>query len=111
MLLDLSGEEGHAMSDREATVDPDSVHDRDSFLAFVRALAADRRASVSEESQTPSALLSAQARGWENSSIESFLEASLRWAEDTGMGVSQGLPPDPTWRSFAVFLYCGKIYE
>jgi hypothetical protein len=38
-------------------------------------------------------------------------EAALSWAEDTDMGVDQGLPPEPSWRAFAVFLYCGKIYE
>jgi len=51
------------------------------------------------------------AGGWYNFSIESYLNASLSWAEDTDMGVSQGLPPEPSWRTFAAFLLCGKIYE
>jgi hypothetical protein len=40
-----------------------------------------------------------------------FLEAASAWAEATKMGETLGLPADPTWKNFAVFLYCGKIYE
>lgn len=92
-------------------LDPHAVHDRDSFLAFVLALAADRRASVAAERASPSSPYGPDAGGWENVSIERFLEAAVAWAEDTGMGVSQGLPPEPSWRAFAVFLNCGKGYE
>ena len=101
----------------EATdpLDPDTVHDRESFLAFVRALVADREAAVEAEERKPTDLrilgLVPDAGGWYNFTIESYLNASLSWAEDTGMGVNQGLPPEPSWRTFAVFLLCGKIYE
>ncbi|MBI3650905.1 MAG: hypothetical protein HY231_07625 [Acidobacteria bacterium] len=71
----------------------DQVEGRDSFFDFVRALIADRKNPV----------------GWENDTIENFLEAAL--AEDTDMGESQGLTEDQLWKKFAVFLYCGKIYE
>lgn len=92
-------------------LDPDSVHDRESFFAFVRTLIADRQASVATERGAPSNPYGPDAGGWENVSIESFLEAALAWAESTSMGVSQGLPSEPSWRAFAAFLYCGKIYE
>lgn len=51
------------------------------------------------------------AGGWENISIESFLEAALAWAESTNFGASQGLSDSNLWQKFAVFLYVGKIYE
>jgi hypothetical protein len=73
----------------------DQVESRDSFFDFVRALIQDRR----------------NPAGWENDTIEGFLEAALAWAEDSGMGESQGLTEDQIWKMFAVFLYCGKIYE
>jgi hypothetical protein len=92
-------------------LDPDAVHDRESFLTFVAALAADRRASAAAETTAPSSPYGPAAGGWENITIEDFLEAALSWAESTGMGESQGLPVGPTWSGFAAFLYCGKIYE
>jgi hypothetical protein len=88
-----------------------AVRDRESFFAFVEALAADRRAAVAAERVKPSSPYGPDAGGWENSTIEDFLWAALRWAESTGMGERQGLPAEPTWRAFAEFLYCGKIYE
>ncbi|MES2321528.1 MAG: hypothetical protein V4633_04640 [Pseudomonadota bacterium] len=73
-----------------------AVIDEATFLAFVRALAADRRANT---------------EAWENSSIEEFLEASSSWAEDSEFGSTQGISTASPWKKFAVFLYCGKIYE
>jgi hypothetical protein len=91
--------------------DPNAVHDRESFLMFVEALAADRKAAVAAERSTPSGPFGPDRSGWENVTIEAFLEAALAWAEATSMGVTQGLPVEPSWRAFAAFLCCGKIYE
>jgi hypothetical protein len=71
------------------------VEDRESFFVFVRALIADRK----------------NVQSWENTTIERFLSVALAWAEDSDMGTTQGLPQEPTWKAFAVFLYSGKIYE
>lgn len=92
------------------TFDPDldAVTDRDSFLAFVSALVADRREAGASETGSP---YGPDAGGWENVTIEDFLEAAIAWARDTDMGETQGLPASPSWRGFATFLYCGKIYE
>jgi hypothetical protein len=90
----------------------EKVHDRESFFAFVRALIADRDAAVALERESPSgSYAESDAGGWYNTVIETYLSAALNWAQTTGMGLSQGLPEDPSWKSFAVFLYCGKIYE
>jgi len=48
---------------------------------------------------------------WENTTIESFLEAAAAWARDSQFGQTQGLKTANPWRVFATFLYCGKIYE
>jgi hypothetical protein len=74
----------------------ETVSDETTFLAFVRALAADRRHAL---------------EAWENESIEGFLEAASSWAEDSDFGSKQGLSSASPWKKFAVFLYCGKIYE
>ena len=99
------------MDETPDLLDPKAVHDRDSFFAFVRALVEDREASVTAERNSPSSPYGPAAGGWENITIEGFLEAALAWAEATSMGFSQGLPYEPTWQSFAAFLNCGKIYE
>ena len=87
------------------------VEDKFSFYAFVEALARDRRQSVLEEARSPSNAYAADAQGWENTTVETFLEAALAWAEASDMGAAQGLPDGPSWKVFAIFLYCGKIYE
>lgn len=87
------------------------VTDRESFFDFVHALIADRQEEVAKEKKNPSNPYGSGANGWENDTIEDFLEAALAWATETDMGETQGLPSGPNWKGFAVFLYCGKIYE
>jgi hypothetical protein len=83
----------------------EAVMDEPSFLAFVDALARDRRKSEDPNSSD------CTRRGWENQSIADFLEAGHAWAEDSAFGLSQGLAAASPWKKFATFLYCGKIYE
>ncbi len=89
----------------------DQVNDRDSFFEFVRALIGDRKEEVAKERISPGSPHGSVANGWENGTIEGYLDAALRWAESTDMGRTQGVPGSPSSRSFAVFLYCGKVYE
>ena len=89
----------------------DQVEDLASFLAFVRALIEDRVDEVEKQKAHPIETIVCGPSGWENHSIEEFLSAALRWAQDSDMGRRQGLPEGPTWKAFAAFLYCGKIYE
>ena len=89
----------------------DRVHDRASFFDFVRQLALDRAQAAELETKNPSSPYGPDAGGWENSTIESYLDAALGWAEDTDMGTTQGLSSTPSWKEFATFLYLGKIYE
>jgi hypothetical protein len=89
----------------------ESVIDLPSFLVFVRLLAEDKAEAVRKEASHPSHFAEVDAGGWENTSIDGFLQAAASWAQDTEMGLSQGLSPDNPWKRFATFLYCGKIYE
>lgn len=96
-------------------LDLNSVHDRESFLALVRALVANREAAVEAERRRPTdprvVGLVPDAGGWYNFTIESYLDAAVRWAEATDMGESQGLPAGPSWKAFAAFLLSGMVYE
>jgi hypothetical protein len=87
------------------------VTDESSFLNFARALADDRRASTAAEKLKPSSPYSSDAGGWENVTIEGFLDAAVGWADDTELGKTQGISESNPWKRFATFLYCGKIYE
>ncbi|AJQ95081.1 DUF7660 family protein [Gynuella sunshinyii] len=87
------------------------VDDENSFLAFVEALKKDRENAIALEKKNPSSPHDSDAGGWENVTIESFLEAAHAWAIDSDFGASQGLSSDNIWKKMATFLYCGKIYE
>ncbi|HEX8220489.1 MAG TPA: hypothetical protein VF914_14930 [Chloroflexia bacterium] len=89
----------------------EQVRDRGSFFVFVRALVEDWEDEVQKEKLSPSSPYGPGANGWENGTIGAYLEAALRWAETTQMGQTQGLPREPSWKAFAHFLCCGKIYE
>ena len=79
----------------------ESVSDAASFLVFARLLASDRINKTN----------GSDVNGWQNNSIEDFLESAIAWAESTDIGLSQGLSASNPWKRFAVFLYSGKIYE
>src|SRR5438874_11545682 len=89
----------------------DAVKDRDTFLAFVRALSNDRGRSVAQEELNPSSPYEPDAGGWENTTIQDFLESAASWAEDSDFDIPEGSPVETAWQAFAGFLYAGKIYE
>jgi hypothetical protein len=89
----------------------EQVIDAPTFLKFAQALTLDRVESKKMELFAQVNANVAEENKWENTTIESFLEAAITWAEDSDFGISQGLLPSNPWRQFAVFLYCGKIYE
>ena len=88
----------------------DRVEDRETFFQFVHALIEDRVDEVEKEQEQPSNPYGPGANRWENGTIEAFLHAAVRWAEDS-IGQKDGMTDEPTWKSFATFLWCGKIYE
>jgi hypothetical protein len=86
----------------------ENVVDRDSFLAFVRGLMEDRLDEAKREKKSPSSPYGSGCNGWENVTIEDFLESAIAWAESSS---GKELAGELSWRSFAEFLYAGKIYE
>ena len=77
----------------------EAVCDEESFVAFLAALGADRADEEQKEKQNPS--YASGANGWENETIEAFLEAATAWAEASKNGLP--LLPKSTnpWRRCA----------
>lgn len=84
-----------------------SVHDRESFLAFLDALVEDWNQSARMEAQSPSAPYGAAALGWENVSVGHFLESARAWASDA----PSQFPASASWHAFAQLFLAGKVYE
>jgi hypothetical protein len=84
------------------------VTDRDSFIAFVEALAAERSDAAAIERANPQTYMVDGAHGWKNGDIDGFLYAALRYFEP---GPDDRPESEPSWRVFAEILWCGKIIE
>jgi hypothetical protein len=72
------------------------VTDEDTFLEFLQALRDD---------------WSANARSWENVTFDTFLEAAVRWAEDSRHAPMLGPPSENPWRRCADILRAATLYE
>jgi hypothetical protein len=86
----------------------DRVIDRDSFIAFVSALADERREAQRLEQEEPIRYQLGGALNWQNGDIASFLEAALCYFDGGPFHQPEAVP---SWRMLAEFLYFGKIYE
>jgi hypothetical protein len=86
----------------------EQVADRDSFIAFVEALAAERAEAAQIEWANPQAYMVDGAHNWKNGEIEGFLYASLQYFSP---GPFHQPEEEPSWRVFAEILWCGKIIE
>jgi hypothetical protein len=86
----------------------DKVNGRDSFIAFVEALAAEREDAQRVEGENPQRYMVDGAHNWKNADIASFLYAALGYFEERPF---QPAESEPNWKMFAEFLYCGKIVE
>jgi hypothetical protein len=86
----------------------DAVVDRDTFVAFVHALADERARAAEIEKANPKACCVDGALGWKNGDIAGFLYAALDYFTEKPFH-----KPDrePSWRMFAEILWCGKIIE
>jgi hypothetical protein len=81
------------------------VNDEKSFLRFVAELRKDRETEVKAKTATPIDSFRRGPYGWENHTIEDFLEASEARAEDSNFGESQGLKGASPWKKFAIFVF------
>jgi hypothetical protein len=86
----------------------ESVIDRESFIAFVRALATEREEAERMERADPDRYQLGGASNWQNGDISAFLWAALEYFEP---GPYHQPEDTPSWRMLAEFLYFGKIYE
>ena len=91
----------------------DNVKDRESFLDFVDALASDFAVEKKIEASRPSNPYGRGALGWENGSIDTFLDACTA-AVRGNLQHDDREPPlgeQASWKQFAQFLLWGKHYE
>ena len=86
------------------------VEDQKSFIEFAKALQADKEDENRKEKKKPSNPYGHGWNGWENTTIDGFLESAIAWAEDSEFG-DRIEKTDNLWKKFALFLYGGKIYE
>ena len=84
------------------------VEDRDSFITFVRALAAERERAEEMEREDSTRYRLGGALDWQNRDISSFLYAALDYFESKPLHHPED---SPSWRMFAELLYFGKIIE
>jgi hypothetical protein len=84
------------------------VTDRDSFIAFVKALADERAEAAEVERADPQRYTLDGAHDWKNGDIEGFLYAALDYFSPKPFHRPE---TEPSWRMFADFLWCGKIIE
>jgi hypothetical protein len=91
----------------------ESVHDEESFLDFLSALAADRADSIAKEKVRRSSPYGPEANDWENISIDAYLDAAVAWARASskGLPLADYVPSPNPWRRCAEILYAGRIYE
>lgn len=90
----------------------DRVDSKESFLAFIRALADDATSAAKENQHTRDGKINLSPGGWENGTIADFLYTAEAWASGNyGHNGQPHVPVEPSWRSFAHLLHSGKFYE
>ena len=75
------------------------------FLTFLGVLREHRDAAVEEARNSPSQAFDVGPGGWENWTIEEFLEGMEAYAQDAQ------LPTQPAWRDVARLLLAARGYE
>src|SRR4051794_3318334 len=89
----------------------DAVCDEGTFVDFAAALAADRRHEVAKAKASPASPCGPGANGWENGTIETFLDAAAAWASASKNGLEGYTKSDNPWKRCADILHAGKCYE
>jgi hypothetical protein len=88
-----------------------AVADERAFIRLLQMMALDRQDEQQKELASPSPPYSAGANGWENGSIEAFLDAAAAWAEATSRTTHLGAGPSDAWRRAAMIVVAGAFYE
>ena len=89
------------------------VCDEETFLQFLLALRDDRERSIAKELLSPSSPYGPDAGGWENTTIERYLNAAVTWANASknGLPLAGYSPPSNAWRRCADILCAAIVYE
>lgn len=86
------------------------VNDEQSFIGFIEALRSDFAAERRLNDETPSLHDRTDFSGWENGTVDTFLDAAAAWA--TASSKSQPSASDKNvWQRCASILFAGKFYE
>jgi len=84
----------------------EKVNSKETFFQFVKALKEDKIEEDEKEKTSPSSPYGPGTNGWENGTISTFLDAVEAYGKDSDL-----IKEEPNWKSFALLLYAGKIYE
>jgi hypothetical protein len=85
-----------------------AVVDEVTFVSFLEELAADFSADAKEAAAAGTSPYGAGPRGWQNGTVDQFLECAASWSTDAqGRFRTSGNP----WQRCAQILYMGKLYE
>jgi len=87
------------------------VNDEQSFIGFIEALGSDFASERILEETTPSSPYGPGALGWENGSIDTFLDAAAAWATASTRSFPPSTPVSNVWQRCASILLAGKFYE
>jgi hypothetical protein len=87
------------------------VADERAFIRLLQSMVLDRQDEQQKELARPSSPYSAGANGWENWSIEAFLEAAAAWAEATSRTTNLGGEASDAWCRAAMIIVAGAFYE
>lgn len=89
----------------------ENVDDEQSFIAFVQALGCDFARERVLERSTPSSPHGPEVLGWENGSVDAFLDAAAAWATADSRNTPSTTPESNVWQRCAEILLAGKFYE
>ena len=89
----------------------DKVNDEKTFLQFLTALMKDREREIELEKENPSSQYDAGTLGWQNITIEGFLESAIAWADDTDINAKNYSKAENPWARVAQIIHAGKTYE
>ncbi|MGE7958562.1 DUF7660 family protein [Pseudomonas sp. NPDC089530] len=87
------------------------VRDEESFIRFIKMLGADFANERLLEKMSPSSPYGPGALGWENASIDAFLDAAGSWADSSARYPLTDVTVSNVWHRCAAILLAGKFYE
>ncbi|MBC3384283.1 hypothetical protein HU715_012105 [Pseudomonas sp. SWRI12] len=88
-----------------------TVDDEQSFIGFIEALGMDFADERLLEESSPSSPYGPGALGWENGSIDTFLDAAAAWATASSRSSPLSASRSNVWQRCAAILLAGKFYE